>query len=312
MTTKRFGIFLVALAMVAAACGESEGSSDPTTSTTLPAPTTTSTTTTTTTPPPTTTSTTTPSADQYVRVYFLIEEVGDDGGPFVRPVTRLIEPTTGVARAAIEALVAGSTVEEESGTPAIFGGLPDGTELLGLTIADGVARVDFSSEIEDIGGTFGEMSVLAQVVFTLTQFPTVDEVVLLIDGVEVEFFGSHGMEVTPSLTRDSFLGGGLVAEILIDSPAWFAQTESPLLVSGIARAFEAAVEWGLYDNDGLPIEEGFTMASTGGPDWGTFQFAVAYEVDTPQLGALIMWEESARDGSRIHLVEHPVWLTPQQ
>ena len=72
------------------------------------------------------------------------------------------------------------------------------------------------------------------------------------------------------------------------------------------------MQWGLYDNDGLPIEEGFTMASTGGPDWGTFQFAVTYEVDTPQLGALIMWEESARDGSRIHLVEHPVWLTPTE
>ncbi|MCP4224318.1 MAG: hypothetical protein GY773_13325, partial [Actinomycetia bacterium] len=211
---------------------------------------------------------------------------------------------------AVNLLIGGPTADERAGTPAISGGLPDGTELLGLTIADGTARVDLSSEIEDIGGTFGEMSVLAQLVFTLTQFSTVDEVVLLIEGQQVEFFGSHGMDVTPSIDRDYFLGGGLVAEILIDTPAWFAPAGSPILVSGLARAFEATVQWALYDNDGLVLDEGFTMASTGGPDWGTFQFAVPYTVDTPQLGALMMWEDSARDGSPIHLVEHPIWLTP--
>jgi hypothetical protein len=251
-----------------------------------------------------------PVADQYVRVYFLIDEVAGESGPFLGPVSRRIDPTIAVARAAIEALINGPTPDERAGTPAISGGLPDATELLGITISGGTARVDFSSEIEDVGGTFGETAVLAQLVFTVTQFPTVDEVVLLIEGEVVEFYGSHGMEVTPSLTRDSFLGGGLVPEILIDSPAWFAQAGSPILVSGIARAFEATVQWALYDNDGLLLEEGFTMASAGGPDWGTFQFAIPYTVETPQLGALMMWEDSARDGSPIHLVEHPVWLAP--
>ena len=245
-----------------------------------------------------------------MRVYFLIDEVAGDGGPFVRPVARQIGPTSAVGKAAVNELIAGTTTEERAGTPAISGGMPDGTELLGLTIADGTARVDLSSEIEDVGGTFGETAVLAQLVFTLTQFPTVDEVVLLIEGEAVEFYGSHGMEVTPSLTRDSFLGGGLVPDILIDQPAWFAQTESPLLVSGIGRLFEATASWALYDNDGLALAEGFTMASTGGPDWGTFQFAIPYTVDTPQLGSLMMWEESAEDGSPLHLVEHPVWLNP--
>jgi hypothetical protein len=251
-----------------------------------------------------------PLSDQFVRAYFLIDDVGGEAGPFIRPVTRRIEPTDGVARAAIAALIAGPTADERAGTPAVSGGLPDGTELLGLTISEGIARVDLSREIEDVGGTFGETAVLAQLVFTLTQFPTVDEVVLVIEGEAVEFYGSHGMEVTPSLTRDSFLGGGLVPEILIDQPAWFAPAENPVLVSGIARAFEATVQWALYDSDGLLLEDGFTMASTGGPDWGTFQFAIPYTVDTPQLGALMMWEDSARDGSPIHLVEHPVWLTP--
>lgn len=306
---KHLGYLVVALALVAAACGESDGTAGSTT-VTVPSSTTTTTVPTSTTTAPPTTTTTVPAADQYVNVYFLIDDVTGDGGPFVRPVSRLIEPTVGVAAAAIELLIEGPTADEGAGTPAIHGGLPDGTKLLGLTIADGVARVDLSREIEDIGGTFGETSVLAQLVFTLTQFPAVDEVVLLIEGEQVELFGSHGMDVTPSLTRDGFLGSGLVAEILIDQPGFFDQADNPVLVTGIARAFEAVVQWALYDNDGLPLGEGFTMASAGGPDWGTFQFAVAYTVDTPQLGALIMWEGSAKDGTPIHLVEHPVWLTP--
>ncbi|MBT8202375.1 MAG: GerMN domain-containing protein [Acidimicrobiia bacterium] len=311
----RLGTLLAALALVAAACGGDDGGAASTTTTSPPGSTTTtsqpatSTTTTSTTVPPTT-STTVPETDQFVKVYFLIDDVGGESGPFVRPVIRQIEPTVEVARAAITELIAGPSADERAGTPAISGGLPDGTRLLGLTIRDGVARVDLSEEIEDIGGTFGEMSVLAQLVFTLTQFPTVDNVVLLIEGAEVEFFGGHGMDVSPSMDRDYFLGGGLVPDILIDTPAWFATAESPLLVSGIARAFEATVEWALFDNDGLPLAEGFTMASTGGPDWGTFQFAIPYQVDTPQLGSLMMWEESARDGSQMHLVEHPVWLGP--
>jgi hypothetical protein len=28
----------------------------------------------------------------------------------------------------------------------------------------------------------------------------------------------------------------------------------------------------------------------------------------PQLGSLMLWEQSARDGSRINIVEHPIWL----
>jgi spore germination protein GerM len=309
---KRLGSLLVAVALVAAACGESDPAADDTTSTTA-APTTTSTTatpstTTSTTVAPTTT-TTVPAEPQFVSVYFMIDSV-DGSGPFVGPVTREIEPTVAVAGAALESLIEGPTAAELAGTPAVTGGLPAGTALLGLTIAGGTALVDFSAEVENIGGTFGEMAVLTQIVFTLTQFPTVDEVVLMIEGEEVEFFGGHGIEVTPSLTRDVLLGWGLVPEILIDQPAWFATTESPMLVSGIGRLFEATAQWALYDNDGLQLAEGFTTASTGGPDWGTFQFAIPYIVDTQQLGSLMIWEESAKDGSQMHLVEHPVWLNP--
>lgn len=323
---KRLGILVIGLALIATACGgddpagEDTTTTSPATTTTTAAPTSTTTTTTTgpptssptTIPPPTSTTTVTsvPSVEQYVVAYLMVDDVGAEAGPFVRPVIRQIKPTLEVARAAVNELIAGPTDDERAGIPAIHGGLPDGTQLLGLTVRDGTAWVDLSEQIEDVGGTFGEMSVLAQLVFTLTQFPTVDEVVLMIEGEAVQFYGGHGMEVAPSMSREWFLESGLVPDILIDSPAFFARADSPLVVRGIGRLFEAAADWALYDSEGLPLAEGFTMASTGGPDWGTFEFVIPYEVEREQLGALMMWEVSARDGSRIHLVEHPVWLAP--
>lgn len=47
------------------------------------------------------------------------------------------------------------------------------------------------------------------------------------------------------------------------------------------------------DNDGF--EPGFTSP---------------HDVDEPQRGSLIVWEDSARDGSQINVREYPVWLTP--
>jgi hypothetical protein len=37
---------------------------------------------------------------------------------------------------------------------------------------------------------------------------------------------------------------------------------------------------------------------------------IPYDVDEAQIGALIAWEQSARDGSQTNVREHPVWLEP--
>lgn len=111
---------------------------------------------------------------------------------------------------------------------------------------------------------------------------------------------------TPPLTATA--SETVLAAILIDTPARWAQTTSPLVVQGTARVFEGTVQYGLYDGSGLPLAEGFTTTSAGAPAFGTFEFEIAYEVDAPQLGSLILWEQSARDGSRINIVEYTIWL----
>ena len=94
------------------------------------------------------------------------------------------------------------------------------------------------------------------------------------------------------------------------SPAAFEFVASPIDVLGWSRAFEATINWELYDSDGLLLAEGFETTGAAGPEFGVMSFDVEYDVDTRQLGSLMVFEISAQDGSRIHLREVPLWLEP--
>ncbi|RJQ36354.1 hypothetical protein C4552_03645 [Candidatus Parcubacteria bacterium] len=99
----------------------------------------------------------------------------------VFPVDRRIERTTAVARAALEELLGGPTgTEVQAG---YFTSINPGVMIQSLTIANGVARVDFSNELERaVGGSCRVSAIRAQITETLKQFPTVSSVVLSIDG----------------------------------------------------------------------------------------------------------------------------------
>ena len=106
---------------------------------------------------------------------------------------RTVPYTKAVATAAMKALIAGPTEAEKKTWPAISSAIPAGTQLLGLTVNGGIAYVDLSKEFEAGGGTFAMSARLAQVIYTLVQFPTVDGVVFSIEGTQVEVFSSEGL-----------------------------------------------------------------------------------------------------------------------
>lgn len=116
-----------------------------------------------------------------------------EAGENALSVERSVPYTQAVATAAMNALLAGPTPQEQATWPAISTAIPAGTKLLGLSVADGVAKVDLSKEFESGGGTFGVTARLAQVVYTLTQFPTIQAVEFYIEGVRVEMFSSEGL-----------------------------------------------------------------------------------------------------------------------
>lgn len=253
---------------------------------------------------PATTPTATPQAtptdepsEIELNVYFM-------RGEGVATVLRELPETEAVARAAMEALLKGpSGGEEESG---LITAIPEGTELLDIAIEDGVAIVDLSGDFESGGGTLSMRARLGQVVYTLTQFPTVDSVQFRVDGVDTDVFGGEGVTLDGPADRDDF--EDVTPTILVESPPQGATVTSPLRVTGTANTFEAVFQLTVVDNSGLIIYEDFVMATSGTGTRGTFDVDIEFDVERAGAGAIIVFEESAQDGSQINVVEVPVTL----
>ncbi len=247
-----------------------------------------------------------PTGTTIVRAYFILGSfTGNEG---LAPVLREVPETKATAKAAMEALLGGPKGAELDGSPAMYSAIPDGTELLGLTIEDGVATVDLSGEFASGGGTFSVMGRLAQVVYTLTQFSTVDAVAFELAGAPVTTFSSEGVILDGPVGRTDYRD--FLPAIFLDRPAWGAAAGNPARISGVANVFEATFRVQILDAKGAVIADEQVMATCGTGCWGTFKQDVAYSVGKGQYGTVRVFEPSAKDGLPINVVEYRVWLTP--
>jgi hypothetical protein len=212
-----------------------------------------------------------------------------------------------VARAAVEQLLAGPTTGELDGIPSITTTVPTGARLLGLTVSEGIAIVDLSGEFDATDDDAAVAQRIAQVVFTLSRFPTIHEVLFRQDGIDIEVPTGDGQLVSRPVAIGDYLE--FAAAIHIEEPAYAGKGSNPLHVTGFGAVFEATFSYALTDDDGLIISEGFAMTNNG-TGWGGFDFTIEYEVDREQVGALIVWVNSAKDGSQIDVREYPVVLVP--
>jgi germination protein M len=230
---------------------------------------------------------------------------GDAEGLFVTYRTQ--ERTPRVGTAALEALLEGpDSFEEDYG---LRSAVPDGTQLLGLKIADGIARVDLTSEFESGGGSASMQMRLAQVVYTITQFPTVKGVVFSLDGEPIDVLGGEGIIIDHPLTRRDY--ADLLPVILVTSPALGQEVGSPVLIHGSANVFEANVSVQILDENDEVIAETFTTATCGTGCRGTYRISVPYEVDHVQDGTIVVHDDDAAGvGRPPHEVRIPVRLVP--
>ncbi len=96
-------------------------------------------------------------------------------------VERTVPKTVAVGRAALEQLLAGPTAAEKA--EGYFTSINSGVVIQSLTIENGVARVDFNEQLEyQVGGSCRVAAIASQIRETLKQFPTVQDVVISIDG----------------------------------------------------------------------------------------------------------------------------------
>jgi Sporulation and spore germination/Immunoglobulin-like domain of bacterial spore germination len=229
----------------------------------------------------------------------------NDEGLFVSYRTGPATPRVGTA--ALEALLEGPDSFEEG--YGLRTAIPDGTQLLGLSINDGIARVDLTSEFETGGGSASMQARLAQVVYTITQFPTVKGVVFSLDGEPIDVLGGEGIIIDHPLTRRDY--ADLLPAILVLRPALTEAVESPVLIRGSANVFEANVGIQVLDENGDVIAETFTTATCGTGCRGTFRIDVPFEVDHAQQGTIVLHDDDAAGtGAFPHEVRIPVRLLP--
>ena len=182
--------------------------------------------------------------------------------------------------------------------------IPAGTELFDIDIADGAATVDLSGTFATGGGSLSMQLRVAQVVFTLTQFDTVDTVTVLLDGREAtEGIGGEGVPAT-GVDRAEF--ENVTPAVLVESPVPGEEVTSPITITGIANTFEANVLYTVTDPEGLILDEGFTTATAGNGEWGDFSVTAEFATERSGLGAVIAAQEDAESGGQRDAYEVPV------
>jgi spore germination protein GerM len=100
------------------------------------------------------------------------------------------------------ALIAGPSAEESQRD--LISVIPGGTRLLSVAIRGETAYINFNEEFQyNTYGAEGYKGQLRQVVFTATEFPTVRDVQILIEGNRVDFIGENFWIGSP-LSREMF------------------------------------------------------------------------------------------------------------
>jgi outer membrane murein-binding lipoprotein Lpp len=177
--------------------------------------------------PGTTTGPTTPAMSS-VAVYLL--RAGK-----VAPVRRTIEAAPAAARAALTSLLDGPTDgEREAG---LVTAIPGATVLRDLSLSDGVATIDLGGAFGGRAATTALKERVAQVVATLTRFPTIRRVAFRLDGEPVTTIGGEGgVRVSPALGRKQI--EGQTPQILVESPLPGDRLTSDGLLRGARRRRE--------------------------------------------------------------------------
>ncbi|MGP1675237.1 MAG: GerMN domain-containing protein, partial [Candidatus Limnocylindrales bacterium] len=194
-----------------------------------------------------------------VRAYFFLDDAAGGDSALV-PVLRTLPKSKAAAKAAMRMLLAGPSAKERGASPRLRTMIPGDTALLGITISDGLATVDLSGDFASGGGTFSLRGRLAQVVYTLTQFSTVDRVNFRLDGKPVTVFSSEGILLPKPVARATYRAD-FVPAIFVDRPAWGAALLSPGHVTGLANVFEAQFRVALLDRRGRVLVDRAVMAT---------------------------------------------------
>lgn len=103
-------------------------------------------------------------------------------------------------KAAVEALLAGT---DDKRLTTVF---PKKTKLLKVAVSGSTARVDFDKNLAAgfVGGSTGEEMLVGSLVNTLTEFPEIKKVQILVEGKEIDSLSGH-LDLSKPVSRMSEL-----------------------------------------------------------------------------------------------------------
>lgn len=193
---------------------------------------------------------------------------------------------------------------------ALSSAIPDGTDLLEVTMDGTTAVVDLGGTYASGGGSASMFARLAQLTFTATQFDGVDDVRLLIDGTEVRTFSGEGIELDQPIEVTDWFDTGVMPKLFVQRPALGETVSSTFTMTGWARdLFEATFNYELSDSADEVFVRG-PITAEGSEGWNAFSAEVTYEPDAELPVTLTVAEYSPKDGAVVFTSSYPITIDP--
>ncbi|MBP2654834.1 MAG: gerM [Firmicutes bacterium] len=119
---------------------------------------------------------------------------------YLVPETQSVPKTEHPLQTALENLVAGPQSSQ------LVSVVPAGTKVLGVKVKNHIAYADFSDDLikSNHGGSTAEMMLVAAIVDTLTEFPEVEKVQIMVNGKKIDTITGH-LDTSQPLARSENL-----------------------------------------------------------------------------------------------------------
>lgn len=141
------------------------------------------------------------AGDATARLFFV--RVSDEGKISLKGVLRSVPADDTPLTTSIRSLIDGPRPGEMSND--VLSLIPEGSELLGARIDGETAFLDFNEQFRfNTLGIEGYKAQVEQIVYTATEFTTVNKVQILVEGQRIDYLGGEGFWVGAPLGRDDF------------------------------------------------------------------------------------------------------------
>ncbi|MBN2651114.1 MAG: GerMN domain-containing protein [Spirochaetales bacterium] len=134
-------------------------------------------------------------------IYFL--SVNDDAEISLERVEKEIKYISTPLMNTLETMIGGLSSEEVA--RGLLNFIPQNTKLLSASVKNGTAYLNFSKEfLVDQFGRDGAKAKIMQIVYTATEFPTINDVQFLVDGEIKNYLNAEGINIGKPISRNSF------------------------------------------------------------------------------------------------------------